>query len=93
MVFPKPVYWIMDRKPDQPFMSSDPKYGTVYRVSNAQEVWEMVQREGGYVYQTHPRTKGRLDILTRFATRRTFAIRDTSDRDGKRCRRIYLRRG
>lgn len=58
LVFPKPVYWIMDRKPDQPFMSSDPKYGTVYRVSNAQEIWQMVEKEGGYVYQTHPRTKG-----------------------------------
>jgi hypothetical protein len=58
LVFPKPVYWFMDRKPDQPFMSMDPKYGTVYRVNSPQEVWEMVQHEGGYVYQTHPRTKG-----------------------------------
>jgi hypothetical protein len=58
LVFPKPVYWLMDRKPDQPFMSGDAVYGNVYRVSNPQEVWEMVQREGGYVYQTHPRTKG-----------------------------------
>jgi hypothetical protein len=58
LVFPKPVYWFMDRKPDQPFVTTDPKFGTVYRVSNPQEVWEMVLREGGYVYQTHPRTKG-----------------------------------
>ncbi len=58
IVFPKPVYWYMDRKPDQPFMSTDPKYGTVYRVGNPQEVWDMVRREGGYTYQTHPRTKG-----------------------------------
>lgn len=70
LVFPKPVYWFMDRKPDQPFMSTDPKYGTVYRVSNPQEVWEMVQREGGYVYQTHPRTKG--------STGYPDAIRDTA---------------
>ncbi len=58
LVFPKPVYWFMDRKPDQPFMTTDPEYGTVYRVGNPKEVWEMVQRESGYVYQTHPRTKG-----------------------------------
>jgi hypothetical protein len=57
-VFPKPVYWFMDRKPGQPFASADPKYGTVYRVNSPQEVWEMVRRENGYVYQTHPRTKG-----------------------------------
>jgi hypothetical protein len=41
LVFPKPVYWFMDRRPGQPFMSTDPKYGTVYRVSNPQEIWEM----------------------------------------------------
>ncbi len=58
LVFPKPVYWFMDRKPDQPFRSTDPKYGTVYRVSDAKEVWDMVRAENGYVYQTHPRTKG-----------------------------------
>jgi hypothetical protein len=69
LVFPKPVYWFMDRKPDQPFMTNDPKYGTVYRVGNPQEIWEMVQREGGYVYQTHPRTKG--------STGYPDAIRDT----------------
>jgi hypothetical protein len=58
LVFPKPVYWFMNRKPDQPFTANDPQYGTVYHVNNAQEVWELVKREGGYVYQTHPRTKG-----------------------------------
>jgi hypothetical protein len=70
VVFPKPVYWFMDRKPDQPFQSTDPKYGTVYRVGNAQEVWDLVLREHGYVYQTHPRTKG--------STGYPDAIRDTS---------------
>ncbi len=58
VVFPHPVYWYMDRKPDQPFRSTDPKYGTVYRVSNPKEFWDMVLAEHGYVYQTHPRTKG-----------------------------------
>ena len=58
IVFPKPVYWTMSRRPDQPFLSNDPKFGTVYRVSNPKEVWDMVKRENGYVYQTHPRTKG-----------------------------------
>jgi hypothetical protein len=70
IVFPKPVYWHMDRKPDQAFMVQDPKYGTTYNVSNPQEVWDMVQREHGYVYQTHPRTKG--------STGYPDAIRDTS---------------
>jgi len=58
LVFPKPVYWMQDRKPGQPFKSNDAKYGTVYRVRSAEEMWELIKAEGGYVYQTHPRTKG-----------------------------------
>jgi hypothetical protein len=58
LVFPKPVYWYMSRKPDEPFRAGDAKFGTAYRVNSAQEVWDMVQAEHGLVYQTHPRTKG-----------------------------------
>jgi hypothetical protein len=69
VAFPKPVYWHMNRAPDQPFVASDPKYGTVYNAGNAKEMWEIVQREHGYAYQTHPRTKG--------STGYPDAIRDT----------------
>ena len=58
VVFPKPVYWHMSRAADQPFAVQDAKYGTVYNVGSAQDMWELVKREHGYVYQTHPRTKG-----------------------------------
>jgi hypothetical protein len=58
LVFPKPVFWYMDRKPDEPFKSTDPTYGTVYRVHSTDEAWKMITDEGGYAYQTHPRTKG-----------------------------------
>ena len=58
LVFPKPVYWFMDRPGHVPQISKHPKYGTVNSVGNAQEMFELVQREGGYMYQTHPRTKG-----------------------------------
>ena len=58
VVFPKPVYWYMNRKPEQPFESADAHYGKLYRVHTPAEVWKLVTTEGGYVYQTHPRTKG-----------------------------------
>jgi hypothetical protein len=58
LVFPHPVYWMQDRKSDQLFQSTDPKYRTVYRVHSADDAWKMVKAENGYVYQTHPRTKG-----------------------------------
>ncbi len=58
VVFPKPVYWYMNRKPEQPFETADAHYGKLYRVHTPAEVWKLVTTEGGYVYQTHPRTKG-----------------------------------
>lgn len=58
LVFPKPVYWFMNRPKGGAFVSTHPKYGTVYSVADAKEMLEVVRREGGYMYQTHPRTKG-----------------------------------
>src|SRR2546421_1583942 len=48
----------MNRKPNEAFRASDPKYGAVYRVGEPEELLKMVLAEGGYMYQTHPRTKG-----------------------------------
>jgi len=58
LVFPRPVYWHMNRKPDESFVTADPKFGRVYNVGSPKEVWDMVKLERGYAYQTHPRTKG-----------------------------------
>jgi hypothetical protein len=58
LVFPKPVYWTQGRTPGQSFKTVDAKYGTVYHVQSPEDVWAMVKAEDGYVYQTHPRTKG-----------------------------------
>ena len=58
VVFPKPVYWFLNRPPNGAFVSTHPKYGTVYSVADAREMFELVRREGGFMYQTHPRTKG-----------------------------------
>lgn len=56
--FPKPVYWIMSRKEDQPFVSQDPVYGTVYRIADAKEMLELLEKEKGLAWTAHPRTKG-----------------------------------
>jgi hypothetical protein len=58
LVFPKPVYWFMDRPASAEFRTQDPKFGVVYRVGNERELLDMARREKGYMYQTHPRTKG-----------------------------------
>lgn len=58
VTFPKPVYWMMGRPAGTEFRSEHPEFGAVYRVANAAELLDMVRREGGWMYQTHPRTKG-----------------------------------
>jgi hypothetical protein len=58
VVFPKPVYWFMNRPTGGAFMSTHPTYGTVYSVADTAEMLDLVRREGGFMYQTHPRTKG-----------------------------------
>jgi hypothetical protein len=76
LMFPKPVYWLMDRSKDGAFVSNHPKYGTVYSVGDAKEMFDLVRREGGYMYQTHPRTKGSTGFPDRILT--TDYFRDAS---------------
>jgi len=58
ILFPKPVYWTHVRTNGQPFMEEHPKYGKVYHIGNAKEMFQLVQKENALVWQTHPRTKG-----------------------------------
>lgn len=56
--FPKPVYWIMSRKEGQSFLTEDPVYGKVYRISNADEMLSLLEKETGLAWTAHARTKG-----------------------------------
>jgi hypothetical protein len=58
LVFPKPVYWFMDRPEGGKFERNDPKHGKVYSTANEAELLELVRTENGLMYQTHARTKG-----------------------------------
>ena len=57
LAFPKPVIWAMKRDSGA-WKSSDPTYGTVYRVKDAAELLQLVREQNAFVYETHPRTKG-----------------------------------
>ena len=58
LIFPKPVYWWMNRPEGGKFVSNHRKHGTVYSTASAAELLELVRREDGWMYQTHARTKG-----------------------------------
>jgi hypothetical protein len=76
VAFPKPVYWFLNRPKNGAFVSTHAKYGTVYSVADAKEMLDLVRREGGYMYQTHPRTKGSTGFPDRIVT--TDHFRDAS---------------
>lgn len=56
--FPKPVYWVMSRKADQPFVSEVPGYGKVYHIGNKEDMLKLMEAENGLMWTAHPRTKG-----------------------------------
>lgn len=54
----KPVYWVRSRSGSQPLVEEDPKLGKVYHVGGQDDLYAMLAAEGGYAWQSHPRTKG-----------------------------------
>jgi hypothetical protein len=75
--FPKPVYWVMSRKPEVPFQTFDSTYGTIYHVGNKEEMLKLLEIEKGLAWTAHARTKastGYPDIYKeeKFFTSETF---------------------
>jgi hypothetical protein len=56
-MFPKPVFFTMQRTPGQPFVEQDPKYGTVYHVGDTADMFQLLERERGLAWTAHPRIK------------------------------------
>lgn len=56
-LFPRPVYFQKAAHGDQPFVSQQEPYGTVYRVRNAEEMLRVLQGEQGLAWVSHPRIK------------------------------------
>jgi hypothetical protein len=58
ILLPKPVFYFLRRNEDQPFQDHVGPAGMAYRIGSPEEMLEMIHREGGLAWQTHPRTKG-----------------------------------
>ncbi|MBE9584652.1 hypothetical protein IM792_09360 [Mucilaginibacter sp. JRF] len=56
--FPKPVYWVMSRKANEPFVSEVPGYGKVYHIGDKDDMLKLMEAENGLMWTAHPRTKG-----------------------------------
>ncbi len=62
-VFPRPLYFTHVKAPakgpaGQPFVEERAPYGRVYHTATAAAELDLLNREGGLAWQTHPRTKG-----------------------------------
>ena len=56
-LFPKPVYWTLERKKEQPFSEEIEGYGTVYHAGDSADVLRLMERENGLMWTAHPRIK------------------------------------
>lgn len=56
--FPRPVYWVMSRKPGQEFESESPIYGKTYHIGDTADMLRLLEKESGLAWTAHPRTKG-----------------------------------
>lgn len=57
-LFPKPVYWIMSRKQDVPFVEDRPGFGKVYHIGDKKDMLKLLELEKGLAWTAHARTKG-----------------------------------
>lgn len=57
-IFPRPVYWVMSRSGQTPYVEEKAGYGKVYHVGNKQEMLQLLKDEKGLAWTAHPRTKG-----------------------------------
>lgn len=55
--FPKPVYWVMSRKSEMPFVANDPQLGKVYHVGDKDDMLKLLEIEHGLAWTAHARTK------------------------------------
>jgi hypothetical protein len=56
-LFPRPVYWILRRGPDQSFVENHARYGKVYRVGSRDDMVALLKQEKGLAWSAHPRIK------------------------------------
>jgi hypothetical protein len=55
--FPKPVYWVMSKDKETPFVANHPQYGKVYHIGSKEEMLKLLEDEKGLAWTAHARTK------------------------------------
>ncbi len=71
-IFPKPVYWVMAKGPEVPFVQDAPQYGKVYHIGDASQLLALLQAEKGLVWTAHARTKGSVGFPDNYKNEQFF---------------------
>lgn len=65
-LFPKPVYWVLNRPAGKSFVEEIEGYGKVYRVGSPGDVLRLFEAEGGLMWTAHPRIKASFQFPDRY---------------------------
>jgi hypothetical protein len=65
-LFPKPIYWALNRPADKPFTEQVDGYGTVYRVGSVEDVLQLMEKENGLMWTAHPRIKASIGFPDKY---------------------------
>ena len=58
----------MSGSADKPFVTDEPAFGKVYRISNENEMLDLLKKENGLAWTAHPRTKGSTGYPDKYKT-------------------------
>jgi hypothetical protein len=56
-LFPKPIYWVLNRGEGKSFSEETSEYGKIYRVGSQEDVLRLFEAERGLMWAAHPRIK------------------------------------
>ncbi len=72
-LFPKPIYWVLNRPAEKPFVEMTEAYGKVYHVGSVDDVLKLMELENGLMWTAHARIKSSIGYPDRYKTRPFFA--------------------
>ncbi len=65
-LFPKPVYWVLNRPQEKPFVADHPELGRIYHVGGEAELLRLLRDERGLAWTAHPRIKSSTGFPDRY---------------------------
>ncbi|MES2921199.1 MAG: hypothetical protein V4819_06625 [Verrucomicrobiota bacterium] len=71
-LFPKPVYWVLNRPAEAPFVEDTEAYGKVYHVGSQEDVLKLMELENGLMWTAHARIKASIGFPDKYRSRSFF---------------------